>query len=103
LPKEGYQQHDIDKLFMLIVLPKIAYCLPIYATLPPELTTIQNFLQRCFKCKYISFPIQISDLVEKADSAIFEQVSNQPSRPLFICYPKLNLPLAASETLEASC
>ena len=37
-----------------IVLPKLTYGLPIYASSTPELTTIQNFLQRCFKRKYIS-------------------------------------------------
>ena len=54
LRKEGYQQPDVDYVFRSIVLPKLTYGLSIYASSIPELTTVQNFLQRCFKRKYIS-------------------------------------------------
>ena len=55
LRKEGYQQPDVHYVFRSIVLPKLTYGLPIYASLIPELITVQNFLQRSFKRKYISY------------------------------------------------
>ena len=59
LRKEGYQQPDVDYVFRSIVLPKLTYGLSIYASSIPELTTVQNFLQRFFKRKYISYQIDI--------------------------------------------
>ena len=53
LPEEGYQQPDVDYVFRSIVLLKLTYGLPVYASSIPELTTVQNFLKCCFKCKYI--------------------------------------------------
>ena len=52
LRKEGYQQPDVDYVFRSFVLPKLTYGLPVYASSIPELTTVQSFLQRCFKCNY---------------------------------------------------
>ena len=54
LRKEGCQQPDVDYLFRSIVLSKLTYGPPTYASSIPELTTVENFLQRCFKRKYIS-------------------------------------------------
>ena len=51
LRKEGYQQPDVDYIFRSIVLPKLAYGLSVYASSIPELTTIQNFLQRWLNAK----------------------------------------------------
>ena len=42
--KEGYEQPDVDYVFRSIVLPKLTYGLPIYASSMSELTTVQNFL-----------------------------------------------------------
>ena len=55
LRKEGNQQPDVYYVFRSIVLPKLTYGLPIYGSSIPELITVQNFLQRSFKCKYISY------------------------------------------------
>ena len=49
LRKEGYQQPDVDYVFKSFVLPKLTNGLPVYASSIPELTTVQNFRQRCFK------------------------------------------------------
>ena len=46
LRKEGHQQPDVDYVFRSTVLPKLMYGLPVYASSIPELTTVQNFLQR---------------------------------------------------------
>ena len=43
LRKEGYQQPDVHYVFRSIVLPKLIYGLPIYASLIPELITVQKF------------------------------------------------------------
>ena len=53
---------DIDHLFQSLVLPKISYGLPVYAASVPELNTVQQFLCRCHKCRYISYAIDIYDL-----------------------------------------
>ena len=63
LRKEGYQQPDVDYVFRSIVLSKLTCGLPIYASSIPELTTVQNFLQRCFKRKYISYQIDIYNVL----------------------------------------
>ena len=59
LRKEGYQQPDVYYVFRSIVLPKLTYGLPIYASSIPELITVQNFLQCRFKHKYSSYQIDI--------------------------------------------
>ena len=58
LPMEGYiQQPDVDYVFTSIVLSKLTYALPVYASSVPELPTVQNFLKRCLKRKYISYQL----------------------------------------------
>ena len=71
LSKEGYQQPDVDYVFRSIVLPKLTYGLPVYPSSIPELTTVQNFLQRCFKRRYISYQIDIYNVLEEVDRSLF--------------------------------
>ena len=59
LRKEGHQQPDVEYVFRSFVLPKLTYGLPVYASSKHELTRVHNFLQRCFKRKYISHQIDI--------------------------------------------
>ena len=87
--KEGYSQTDIDHLFTTIVLPKISYGLNVYAAFSPELTTVQNSLRRCYKRSYVSYPIDIYDLVEKSDYAIFDKARNSVRHPLHELLPKV--------------
>ena len=63
------------------------YGLPIYASSIPELTTVQNFLQRCFKRKYISYQIDIYDLLEEVDCSQFK-ISSVPGDFLYPSVPK---------------
>ena len=63
---EGYQQPDVDYVFRPIVLSKLTYGLPVYASSKAELTTVQNVLQRCLKGKYISYQIDIDSVLEQA-------------------------------------
>ena len=82
LRKEGYQQPDV---FRSIVLPKLTYGLPVYASSIPELTTVQNFLQRCFKRKYVSYRIDIYGVLEEVDRSLFKKIdlwyARSPSVP----------------------
>ena len=83
LRKDGYQQLDVDYVFRSIVLPKLAYGLPVYASSIPELTPVQKFLQRCFKRKYIWYQIDIYDVLEKVDRSLFKKISSMPGHPLY--------------------
>ena len=80
LRKEGYQQPEVDYVFRSIVLSKLTYGLPIHASSIPELTTVQNFLQRCFKRKYISYQIDIYNVLE----VLFKKISSMPGHPLAV-------------------
>ena len=88
LRKQGYHQLDVDYVFRSIVLPKLTYGLPVYAYSIPELTTVQNFLQRCFKRKYISYQIDIYDVLEEVDCSPFKKISSMPGHPLYPSVPK---------------
>ena len=87
LSKEGYQQPDVDYVFRSIVLPKLTYGLPVYPSSIPELTTVQNFLQRCFKRRYISYQIDIYNVLEEVDRSLF-RISSMPGHPLHPPVPK---------------
>ena len=64
LPKEGYNQSEIDLLFNTIVLPNINYALSVYASSESDLTPVQCFLDRCFKRKYTCKPVSDYDFLE---------------------------------------
>ena len=83
LRKEGYQQPDVDYVFRSIVLSKLTYGLPVYASSIPELTTVQNFLQRSFKRNYISYQIDIYSVLEEVDRSLFMKISSMPGNPLY--------------------
>ena len=54
LRKEGFSQGEVDHLLSALVLPNFTYGLPVYDATDSDLTVIQNFMDRCFKRKYIS-------------------------------------------------
>ena len=91
LRKEGYQQPDVDYVFRSTGLPKLTYGrgLPVYASSIPELTTVQNFLRRCFKRKYISYQIDIYSILEEVDRSLFKKTSSMPGHPLYPSVPKM--------------
>ena len=88
LRKQGYHQPDVDYVFRSIVVPKLTHGLPVYASSIPELTTVQNFLQRCFKRKYISYQIDIYNVLEEVDRSLFKKISSMPRHPLYPSVPK---------------
>lgn len=57
----------------------IFYGLLVYGAAEPELTIVQNFLDRCYKQKYISERTNICVLLEKQDR---KMMNNHPLYPL---------------------
>ena len=67
LRKEGCTQVEVDHLFKVLVLPNITCALAVYGAAEPELTTAQQFLDRCYNRKYMSKKLSIYQLLEKQD------------------------------------
>lgn len=42
----------------------------------------------CFKCKYISYEIDIYDILEEVDRSLIEKISSLPGHPLYPSVPK---------------
>lgn len=66
------------------------YDFPIYVSITPELTRVQNFLQRRFKCQYIQYyqiNTPVYDFLEEADHALFKKISSMPGHPLYSSLP----------------
>ena len=60
----------------------------VYAAIDADLMVIQNFLDRCFKRKYISKRMDIRDLLEKVDSKLYKVRSTDIDCPLSRIIPK---------------
>ena len=80
---------EIDHLFQSLLLTKISYCLPVYAASVPELKTAQQFLSRCHKRRFISYAIDIFDLLEKTNRSISKKINCVPTHPLYILLPRV--------------
>ena len=91
LRKEGYNQAEIDHLFLNLVLPNILYGLSVFGAVNSELTTIQCFLDRCYKRKYTSDHINVYELLVQQDTRIFKNVFNNTIHPLRAIMPKKKL------------
>ena len=94
LRRDGYNEKEIDYLFNSIVtiaLPNISYGLAVYGAAKAELTTIQGFLDRCKKRRYISNSIDIHDLLEKQDKKkkIRTKVMGLEGHPHYDMLPKV--------------
>ena len=77
--KEGNNQSEIDLLFNTTVPPNINYVLSVYAA---DLIPVQCFLDCCFKWKYTSQQVSVSDLLERQDHKIFRKLSDTKAHPL---------------------
>ena len=82
LRKEHFSQVEIDHLFLSLVLPNFTYGLPVYGASLADLNVVQNFLDRCHKRHYISYPISITQLLYKQDSRLFRKINLTPNHPL---------------------
>ena len=88
LRKEGCAQAEIDYLFNSIVLPNITYGLSVYGAVDSELTTIQCFLDRCHKRRYISKCLDVRKLLENQDKQIIKKASTLTNHPIHCHIPK---------------
>lgn len=88
LRKEGMSQEEVDHLFNAIFLPNFSYGLPVYGASDSDLSIIQNFLDWCLKRKFLSKNVNIRDLLEKADKALYKKRSKDPECPFFQFLPK---------------
>ena len=88
------RRQNIDHLFQSLVLPKISYGLPVYASSVSELNIVQEFLRRCLKRRFISYTIDIYYFLEKKKKK--KETSQSPRRLVahllircIICCPQL--------------
>ena len=88
LPIEGYQEPEVDYVFRSIVLYKLTYGLPVYASSMPELTAVQNVLQPCLKGKYTSHQIDIYSVLEQVNRSLFKKISSMLDHPLYPYFPE---------------
>ena len=91
LRKEGCSQAEVDHLFSSIVLPNITYSLSVYGASESELTIAQQFLDRCFKRRYISKKLEIGELLKVQDHRICRKVSSIPNHPLRANFPETKI------------
>ena len=75
-------QYEIDHLFTVSVFPNFIYGLPVYGASEPDLNIIQNILDRCHKCRFISYPVSIKDLLKNQDCKIFKKVTSINNHPI---------------------
>ena len=80
----------MDKLFSTIVLPKLMCGVSVYGSSPPELTTIQCFLDRCHKRRYRSSPVSIINCLQKSDKGIFKKLSEWDRLPIHPSLHRIN-------------
>ena len=88
LRKEGFSQVEVYRLFSALVLPNFTYGQSIYGAVDSDFTVIQNFLNICFKRKYMSKRMDIREPLVKADKKLFKVRSVDPDCPLSHIIPK---------------
>ena len=87
----SYSDKEIDYLFRSLVLPKITYAISVYGASTPELTTIQCFLDRCFKRRYIIQRVDIHDILTQREFQIFKKAEADANHPLLDILPRRKL------------
>ena len=97
LRNEQHSQKDIDHLFKSRVLPDFIYGLPVYRASESDFTSIQNFLDRFYKGRFISFPVLINDLLNKQDCKIFKKAVSVDSHLLCPYIPTKKIAHTISE------
>ena len=65
-----------------------SYALPVYGASDSDVSVIQKFLDRYMKRKFMSKNVNIRDLLEKADKALYKKRLNDPECPFFQFLPK---------------
>ena len=67
---------EINYLFYSIVLTNITYGLSVYGASDAEINVLQQFLDRCYKLRFISTQLNIRSLLQKQDKAIFQKLNS---------------------------
>ena len=78
-------------LISSIVLPNITYALSVQVASESELTIAQQFLDRCFKPRYISKKLEIGELLKVQDHKICRKVSSISNHPLRANFPETKI------------
>ena len=63
----------------------------VYGASESELTMAQQFLDRCFKRRYISKKLEIGELLKVQDHRICRKVSSIPNHPLRANFPETKI------------
>ena len=82
LRKEGYNESETTHLFKTLVLPNFLYMLAVYGASESDLSTVQGFLDRCFKVQFCSNHINVHNLLKTQDRKIFKKLSYTVNHPL---------------------
>ena len=94
-------------------MPNFLYGLSVYGASSSDLNNIQNFLDRCYKRRYISKKLNIRELLERSDCRIFRKAMRTNS-PLVKILPERNItnyalrkpgfyhPIVATERFKSS-
>lgn len=77
LRAEGYNQNELNYLFSSLICTTVNYGLSVYGCSLPELNTIQRFLDRCYKHRYITEPVNINVMLKKQDRNHLWNLENQ--------------------------
>ena len=85
LRKVQYDQNEIDLVFKTIVLPNLTYGLSVGER---DLNTVQNFLNRCYKRRYISVPLNFKDIMHTQDKKLVSKARALSHHPLNEILPK---------------
>ena len=91
LRKEQHDQTEIDLLFRTIVLPNLTYGLSVSGAYERDLNTLQNFLNRCYKWRCISIPLNVKDIMHVQDDKLFSGARTLSHHPLNEILPKPKL------------
>ena len=61
--------------------------LSVYGASVAEINVLQQFLDRCYKLRFISTQLNIRSLLQKQDKAIFQKAKQRVNHPLKVCLP----------------
>ena len=59
-------------------MPNFLYGLSVYGASSSDLNNVQNFLDRCYKRRYISRKLNIREFLERSDCRIFRRFKDNP-------------------------
>ena len=62
--------------------------LSVYGASVAEINVLQQFLDRCYKLRFISTQLNIRSLLQKQDKAIFQKAKQHDNHPLKVCVPQ---------------